>query len=139
MSETAALTPALELPAIAPAEGEVLSAKRGRGRPEGLVKTGGRAAGIPNLHAKPGASNKELREHVAEVCRARGYDPVSAMCLLGRNRKLDPELRFKIAAEVAPYLYPRVKSIEISGPDGGPMAMAVGVAGLRDWIMSLSE
>jgi hypothetical protein len=110
------------------------------GRPPGLPKTGGRQKGIIDLHTlKPGMSTRELRDHVAAICAARGFDPISTMCLIGKNRKLDEKLRFKVAAEVASFLYPRVRQVELSGPDGGPLAMAVGVAALRDWILSLPD
>jgi hypothetical protein len=84
-------------------------------------------------------STRELRDHVAAICAARGFDPISTMCLIGKNRKLDEKLRFKVAAEVASFLYPRVKTVELTGADGGPLQMALGVASLRDWILSLPD
>jgi hypothetical protein len=56
----------------------------------GLAKTGGRQKGISNLHClKPDMTNRELRAHVAEICAQRGFDPISTMCLIGKNRKID--------------------------------------------------
>jgi hypothetical protein len=140
MSDVAATAEA-SLPATLPQEGEVLAPeKRGRGRPVGLPKTGGRQKGIIDLHVlKPGMTTRELRDHVAAICAARGFDPISTMCLIAKNRKADEKLRFKVAAEVAGYLYPRVKTVELTGADGGPMQMALGVAAMRDWLLSLPD
>jgi len=136
MSDTTT-TPELPLPGVPNGQ---LPVKRGRGRPKGRAKTGGRQRGIIDLHAlKPGMTTRELRDHVAAICAARGFDPISTMCLIGMNRNLPAKLRFQVSSEVAGFLYPRVKTVELTGADGGPLAMAVGVASLRDWLLALPD
>jgi len=67
-------------------------------------KTGGR---------KPGTPNKRTME-LAERMEAIGCDPIEGMARIAMNRRSRPELRGRMYAELAQYLYPKRKAIEHS-------------------------
>jgi len=100
-------------------------------------KSGGRKKGTPNKRTL------ELTERL----EALGCDPIEAMALIAMNRldcglcggtgqapdkegqpcavchgkgteRILPELRARMYAELAQYLYPKRKAVEHSGPDG---------------------
>lgn len=67
-------------------------------------KTGGRKQGTPN---------KRTME-LAERLEAIGCDPIEGMARIAMNRRTRPELRGRMYAELAQYLYPKRKAIEYS-------------------------
>jgi hypothetical protein len=69
-------------------------------------KSGGRKAGIPNK------INAELR---GLVLLEKGHDPIAAMIDIARNPKASLELRGKMNAELAGYVYCKRKSVDFSG------------------------
>jgi hypothetical protein len=78
----------------------------------------GRKKGTPN----------EITLRLMEVIEEKypNYHPVVAMAHMANNRTLDPELRFRCHKEVAPYLAPRRKSVEITDPgEGGGVTIPV--------------
>lgn len=82
-------------------------------------KTGGRTKGTPNkttqaLQAQADAARKSLDE-------AGAATPLDVMLAVMRNPELAVELRFEAAKAAAPYLHPRLASVEHSGPDRGPI------------------
>ena len=68
-------------------------------------KTGGR---------KKGSKNKRTleRARVIAAIKASGADPVSFFADLLRNESAPLDLRFQAAKELAPYVHPRLSSIE---------------------------
>jgi hypothetical protein len=66
-------------------------------------KTGGRAAGTPNRKTK----------EVKDVLESLGCDPVEGMARIAMNAKHPPELRGRMHAELAQYLYPKRKAIHL--------------------------
>ena len=71
-------------------------------RPRGLPKTGGRQKGI---------ANKRTRE-IADVAIAQGLTPLEYMLAVLRDETVDPERRDEMAKAAAPYLHPRLASVE---------------------------
>ena len=74
------------------------------GRPAGLPKTGGRAKGTPNKASVP----------VAEKLEALGCDPIAGMAGIAMDEKNSPETRGRYYSELAQYLYPKRKALEVS-------------------------
>lgn len=72
-------------------------------------KTGGRKMGTPNK------STSELELRLAAI----GCDPIDGMCRLAMDSSCSPELRARMYAELAQYLYPKRRAVEVK-PDDGP-------------------
>ncbi len=72
-------------------------------------KTGGREAGTPNRKTK----------EVADLLSSLGHNPIEAMVRIARNPKASLELRGRMNAELAHYVYPKRKAVEHTGADGG--------------------
>jgi len=71
-------------------------------------KTGGRHAGTPN---------KRTVELTARL-EALGCNPIEGMAQLAMDEANPPELRGRMYAELAGYLYPKRKATEIKIDDG---------------------
>ena len=80
--------------------------KAGEPRP----KNAGRRAGTPN--------KKSLRD-VYAMAEAKGVEPFEVLLDLCKER--DPSIRLGAAKEAAKYMYTQKRSIEASGPGGGPV------------------
>jgi hypothetical protein len=74
------------------------------GRPAGLPKTGGRQKGTPNKASLP----------VAEKLEALGCDPIAGMAGIAMDEKNSPETRGRYYSELAQYLYPKRKALDVS-------------------------
>lgn len=81
-------------------------------------KTGGRTKGTPN---------RETRT-VAAILEALKCNPIEGMARIAMDDKQRPELRGRMYAELAQYRYPKLKSLELSGPGGGPVELNVSPA-----------
>ena len=68
-------------------------------------KTGGRKKGTPNK------ATLTHRTVVAKL-RASGKDPITFFSDLLRNERAPLDLRFQAAKELAPYMHPKLSSIE---------------------------
>src|ERR1700686_2577549 len=71
-------------------------------------KTGGREKGTPNRRTQ------EIAAQLAEL----GCDPIEGMALLAMDKKNTPELRGRMFAELAAYVWPKRKAVEVSAGDG---------------------
>ena len=78
-------------------------------------KTGGRTAGTLN------------RKTVEIVTRleALGCDPVAGMTAIALNESNAPELRGRMFAELAQYLYPKRKAVQHTGGDGEQLTVKI--------------
>lgn len=85
------------------------------GRPKGLPKTGGRKKGTPN---------KATAAKAAEVA-ASGLTPLDYMLEVLRDVEADRSVRLDAAAKAAPYVHPKLASIEHTGEDGGPLIVQI--------------
>jgi hypothetical protein len=92
------------------------------GRPRGLPKTGGRQTGVPN----------KINGTIAETLRKLGCDPAMVLARIMANAKNDPELRRKCAADLMPYLHPRLSSVDskVSGEMVQQIVVQTGIARL---------
>jgi hypothetical protein len=68
-------------------------------------KTGGRKKGTPN-------KSTVARKRAIEAIKASGKDPVTFFADLLRNEDAPLELRFQAAEELAPFVHPKLASIE---------------------------
>src|SRR5262245_51799930 len=68
-------------------------------------KTGGRKAGTPNKRTLE-------RQRAIEAIKASGKDPITFFADLLRNESAPLELRFQAAKELAPFVHPRLASVE---------------------------
>lgn len=71
-------------------------------------KTGGRQKGTPNK------STLEVQAKLAEL----DCDPLQGMAILAADSRNTPELRGRMYAELAQYLYPKRKATEVTKGDG---------------------
>ena len=78
----------------------------------------------PNAGKKKGIPNKLAREVAAKLEELK-CDPIEGMVRLARDKNNTPELRGKMYAELAQYVYPKRKSVEHSGPGGAPIELNV--------------
>jgi hypothetical protein len=71
-------------------------------------KTGGRVAGTPNRKT----------QEVTELLESLGCSPIEGMARIAMNEAHPPELRGRMYAELAQYVAPKRKSVEMSAADG---------------------
>lgn len=71
-------------------------------------KTGGRTKGRPNK------KTEQLVQKLAGI----GCDPVEGMAIIAMDENNPPELRGRMYAELAQYLYPKRKATEIKVDEG---------------------
>jgi hypothetical protein len=87
----------------------------------------------PGAGRKPGGRNEKTRE-VAEKAAAEGITPIEVM--LHAMRQHHEAERFdaaaRIAKDAAPYIHPRLASVELSGPGGGPVPVTLEDVALAD-------
>ena len=77
------------------------------GRPTGLPKTGGREKGTPNR------ATLALKEQLD----ALGCDPLVELAKIAMNQKNAVEIRVRCLSEIAGYIYPRRKAVDMSSDD----------------------
>lgn len=98
------------------------------GRPKGQPKTGGRKKGTPS----------KTTLEVAAKLAVWGFDPFRTMVEIARDPESAPELKGRMASELAQYVAPKRKAVEHSGPDGDAIEHAVDISA-RDAMQSVAE
>jgi hypothetical protein len=86
-------------------------------RQPGTPKTGGR---------KPGVANKRT-EQVFEILARNKFNPIEEMIQLFHDSRSNPDTMGVAATclkEISQYVYPKRKTIEHTGANGGPIEMA---------------
>jgi hypothetical protein len=78
-------------------------------------KTGGRVAGTPNRRTV------EVQQKLA----ALGCDPIEGMARLALDESNPPELRGRMFAELAQYVAPKRKAIEMDRPEKQPVVFNI--------------
>ena len=71
-------------------------------------KTGGRIKGTPNKRTS----------ELVERLEALGCDPIEGMARIALDSSNSPELRGRMFAELAGYLYPKRRAVEVKSDDG---------------------
>lgn len=82
---------------------------------KGRAKTGGK---------KSGTHNKITRDVVA-LLDSLGCNPLEGLARIATDEKVPIAIRARCHAEVAKYVHPQLKSVEVSGPAGGPISVDV--------------
>lgn len=81
------------------------------------MKTGGRTAGTPNRRTA----------EVAERLAALGCDPIEGMAALAMDDSNPPELRGRMFAELAQYVAPKRKALDVSSTNQQPINISIGI------------
>ncbi|MRX33207.1 hypothetical protein [Aminobacter sp. MDW-2] len=79
-----------------------------------------RGGNRPGAGRKRGAPNKASVERQKKVA-ATGDTPLDYMLKVMRNPKADASRRDDMAKAAAPYVHPKLASMQHSGPRGGPI------------------
>lgn len=85
------------------------------GRPKGIPKTGGRKKGTPN---------RATAEKAAEIASS-GLTPLDYLLTVMRDESVPRPERVDAANKAAPYVHPKLASIEHTGEDGGPLVVQI--------------
>lgn len=80
-------------------------------------KTGGRTAGTPNRRTA----------EVAERLAALGCDPIEGMARLAMDDSVAPELRGRMYAELAQYVAPKRKALDVANTSLQPISISLGI------------
>jgi hypothetical protein len=80
---------------------------------------------------RPGSLNKKNRE-VSEICEQYGYNPIQAMIRIAYNPKAPLDLRAKMHAEIAPYLYSKRTNAD-AAPGGTTFQVVMTDAGRKEF------
>lgn len=77
----------------------------------------------PGAGRKAGSATKKTRE-IADRAASEGLTPLDYMLSILRDEGKDPLMRFEAAKAAAPYVHPKLASIDNThkGPDGGAVA-----------------
>lgn len=70
-----------------------------------------RGGARPGAGRKPGAVTQKTRE-IAEKAASEGITPLEYMLNVLRNEGEDPDKRFEAAKHAAPYIHPKLSSVE---------------------------
>jgi hypothetical protein len=69
---------------------------------------------------KAGSASTKTRE-IADKAAEEGITPLEYMLTILRDETKDIAARFEAAKHAAPYIHPKLSSIEASGPGGTPL------------------
>lgn len=90
-------------------------------RRPGTPKTGGRKAGTPN----------KIKASATELLNEIGFDPLRGMAVLAKDDSVPVAIRSRMLAELAQYVYPKRRSVELSGVDGSAIEIDHGSSALE--------
>src|SRR5262249_48447892 len=76
--------------------------RRGRGRPRGYAKTGGRKKGVKN----------KRNQAVAEMLAEMGCYPAQGLARIAQNPKFPVEIRAKCYADLMRYVHPQLSAVD---------------------------
>ena len=96
--------------------------------PDEAKKPAGRPAGRPRGRPK-GSQSKPKMGIIAAIRREfPGYDPLLALVRLAHREDTSLDQQISCHKEVAQYCVPKLKAIEVTGHDGGPLKANVSVS-----------
>lgn len=81
------------------------------------IKTGGRATGTPN----------KATQLIIDKLDALGCDPINGMAQIALDKCNAPELRARMFAELAQYIAPKRKAVEIDTGDAHHVVFNIGI------------
>ena len=76
-------------------------------RPKGLPKTGGRVRGTPN----------KATDALAQKLAKLGCDPIEGLAKIALDPETKAELKVRCLSELAQYVYPKRKAMELASPE----------------------
>lgn len=82
------------------------------------------AKGFKSGGRQPGSRNKAPSEQ-AKAVAATGQTPLQYLMEVYRDKSHAVDRRVEAARSAAPYVHPRLSSVEMSGADGGPLVVNV--------------
>jgi hypothetical protein len=82
---------------------------------------GGKREGAGRKKGVPNKRNLEIVERLLEL----GCDPIEGMALIAQDKNNTPELRGRMYAELAQYMFPKRKAIEHTGEVNHNYVMAL--------------
>jgi hypothetical protein len=80
-------------------------------------KTGGRVAGTPNRRTA----------NVIDRLEQLGCDPIEGMALIAMDADNAPELRGRMFAELAGYVAPKRRALDVSAETTPPVTIRIGI------------
>lgn len=90
----------------------------------GAREGAGRKKGVPN-------KNKAFLLKRLEDMYGADFDPIVSMCDIAMNPENDDTLKLSALKEVSQYLYPKLKSVEVTGDPDNPIATSVKIELVR--------
>lgn len=89
------------------------------------MAAGGKRAGSGR---KKGSSNKP-KQDILNMIQAEypNYHPVLAMAAVANDLEADEQLRFNANKEIAQYVAPKRKAVEVTGADGDAIKQELGI------------
>lgn len=94
----------------------------------GTPKTGGRQKGTPN----------KSRADLLEICDRHGFSPFEGLIDLYK-RSRDEGIKLSCLKECAKYIYPQVRSMELSGSENGAIQPEVDAQHIIDELNAIVE
>lgn len=81
----------------------------------------------PNLVAGPGKPKGMVNQttRIRQMFADMGYDPIQEMAKMALDPKTPRSLRVALDKECAKYVAPQLRSVEVTGEQGGPMATRI--------------
>jgi hypothetical protein len=76
----------------------------------------------PGAGRPKGAKSAKTAERFAAI-QAAGITPLDYLLGVLRDESGQPAIRIDAAKAAAPYVHPRLANVELTGKDGGPMAL----------------
>ena len=93
-----------------------------------MSKNSNRGGARPGAGRKKGPNKTTLRRRsIAEAALENGLTPLDYMLARLRDEKEDPKVRRDMAVAAAPYVHPRLSTVEHGGKDGDPISIALKV------------
>lgn len=80
----------------------------------------------PGAGRKPGSANTKTRE-IADAAAAEGVTPLEYMLGILRDENAEPDKRYQAAKDAAPYMHPRLSTVEATGKDGAALIPTVAI------------
>ena len=77
--------------------------------------------------ARPKGSKNQPKRALLALLQEKypNYHPVLEMAKIANDPESDPAVRFNAHKEVAQYVEPKRKAVEVSGEDGGPLTVEI--------------
>ena len=98
---------------------------------KGRAKTGGRVAGTKH----------KITRDVAGLLDKLNCNPLEGLATIANDPNVDTAIRARCHSELAKYIAPQLKAIELTGPAGGPIEVRDSSPGqlLRSRIAGIAE